>query len=40
MTLLKILNQKGDNTTTDKLDKQSEFFDCQIGNVVEGVNIF
>ena len=38
MTLSKILNQKGYNTTTDKLDKLSEFFDCQIGDVVERVS--
>jgi putative transcriptional regulator len=37
MTLSKILNQKGYNTTTDKLDKLSEFFGCQIGDLVERV---
>jgi putative transcriptional regulator len=37
MTLSKILNQKGYNTTTDKLDKLSEYFDCQICDLVERV---
>lgn len=37
MTLSKILNQKGYNTTTDKLDKLSEFFDCDIGDLIERV---
>lgn len=38
MTLSKILNQKGYNTTTDKLDKLAEYFNCQIGDLVERVN--
>ncbi|MGE4499535.1 MAG: helix-turn-helix domain-containing protein [Hydrogenovibrio sp.] len=37
MTLSKILNQKGYNTTTDKLDKLAEYFDCEIGDLVERV---
>jgi putative transcriptional regulator len=39
MTLSKILNHKGYNTTTDKLDKIAEFFDCQIGDLIERVKI-
>jgi putative transcriptional regulator len=38
MTLSKILNQKGYNTTTDKLDKLSEYFDCDICDLVERVD--
>jgi putative transcriptional regulator len=37
MTLSKILNHKGYNTTTDKLDKLAEYFDCEIGDLVERV---
>lgn len=37
MTLSKILNVKGYNTTTDKLEKIAEYFDCEIGDVVERV---
>lgn len=37
MTLSKILNQKGYNTTTDKLDKLAEYFDCEICDLVERV---
>lgn len=37
MTLSKILNIKGYNTTTDKLEKIAEYFDCEIGDVVERV---
>jgi putative transcriptional regulator len=38
MTLSKILNQKGYNTTTDKLDKLAEYFDCDICDLVERVD--
>ena len=37
MTLSKILNQKGYNTTTDKLDKLAEYFHCDICDLVERV---
>lgn len=37
MTLSKILNQKGYNTTTDKLDKLAKYFDCDICDLVERV---
>jgi putative transcriptional regulator len=34
-TLSKMLNQKGANTSLDKLDKLCKFFDCKIEDLVE-----
>ena len=36
-TLSKIQNIKGYNTTTDVLDKLCEYFDCEIGDLVQRV---
>lgn len=37
-TLSKIQNVKGYNTTTDVLNKLCDFFDCQIGDLVQRVS--
>ncbi len=36
-TLSKIQNVKGYNTTTDVLDRLCDFFDCEIGDLVQRV---
>jgi putative transcriptional regulator len=36
-TLSKIANTRSYNTTTDNLDKLCQFFDCQIGDLMEYV---
>ena len=36
-TLSKIQNVKGYNTTTDVLDRLCDFFDCEIGGLVQRV---
>ncbi len=35
MTLSKMINHRGYNTGTDNLDKLCEYFNCQIGDLVE-----
>ena len=36
-TLSRMLNQKGANTTVEKLDKLCKFFDCEISDLIEYV---
>ena len=38
-TLSKIANQRGYNTTTDILDKLCEFFEVQVGEVAQYVEV-
>ena len=37
MTLSKIINQRGYNTSLDKLDKLCEFFKCDITDLIERI---
>jgi putative transcriptional regulator len=39
-TLSKIVNHRNYNTTTDNVDKLCRFFDCQIGDLMEYVEVF
>ncbi|WP_282756037.1 helix-turn-helix domain-containing protein [Desulfuromonas thiophila] len=36
-TLSKIANQRSYNTTTDNIDKLCDFFNCEVGEIMEHV---
>lgn len=38
MTLSKLINQKGYNTGTDNLDQLCEYFQCDVGELVEHIS--